>query len=711
MRGKRFTFYALAIFVVLSLATSALAGAGHGRRDFTEGPRSGGSKTGYAIVVLKNAPAASYRGGIPGLKRTKPDRGKKLDVRSAAVKAYVSYLGKAHANYRAYLKSQAPKARVVREYYYTTNGFALKLNGVSKSTLGKGPGVKYVAGSWTYRPTMNVSTGLIRAAELWPSAGGRENAGAGIKVGIIDTGIDDTQPFFACKDAIPHKVYASGQAGDPNNILVFDHGTHVSGTVGGCVINLSDGPITGPISGIAPAAQLSDYNVFPGFGAGFIAFGGSAFSHDIIRALEDTVRDGMDVDNMSLGGQVQGPRDTLAEAVDATVDAGIVVAVAAGNEGPGDMTVSSPGSAPKAFTAGATTNPHFIGVPATVAGKTYGAAVGDFNKFDPPITAPYTVTTPANGCSAISTDLAGKIGLIDRGVCTFTTKVRNAQNAGAVGVLVVNNVAGDPTAMAHDGTDPFPTIPAAMLSKNDGNGIKPSGTVTVDGTSETEFITSNADIIAGFSSRGPTPFTYLVKPDVTAPGVNVYSSVFNGEFAMFQGTSMATPHLAGSSALLLQLHPGWSPADVKSALVNTAARVVTDHINGSTDPGVLARGGGRIDLVSADGTPLTLDPVSASFGFWSGNVSVSGSRSVSVLNVSGGDQSCSVSVTGSSFVTASPSSFNLASGDSTSVKLTIDAGDNQKTGSGDYDGDLVVDCTGTVLRAAWWVRIDRNGKP
>ena len=214
----------------------------------------------------------------------------------------------------------------------------------------------------------------------------------------------------------------------------------------------------------------------------------------------------------------------------------------------------------------------------------------------------------ASSGTAISTPLAGKIALIDRGVCTFSTKVRNAQAAGAVGVLIVNNVAGDPVGMAHDG-GVFPTIPAAMLGKAEGNAIKPSGTVTVDGTEPEEFITENEDIIAGFSSRGPTPFTYLIKPDVTAPGVNVYSSVFNEEepaelgFAYFQGTSMATPHVAGAAALLLDANPTWSPADVKSALVQTAKRPVWDHVNGTAPTGVLTRGGGRIDLAAAMTAP------------------------------------------------------------------------------------------------------------
>ena len=235
--------------------------------------------------------------------------------------------------------------------------------------------------------------------------------------------------------------------------------------------------------------------------------------------------------------------------------------------------------------------------------------------------------------------------------------------------------------------------------------------MSVDGTAPQEFITGNADIIAGFSSRGPTPFTYLIKPDVTAPGVNVVSGVFDQEFAFFQGTSMATPHLAGSAALLRQQHPDWSPADVKSALVNTAARVVTDHINGTVDPGVLSRGGGRIDLAAAGSTPLTFDPASASFGFWNGNMDVSSSLDLGVKNVSGASQTCDVLVTDPAIVSASSSSFSLAAGESTTLSLALSAGKSNQTGSGDYSGDVVVTCDDTTLMVPWWVRINRQGKP
>ncbi len=714
---RLFTYLALLLTVQLLIGNSFATGAPSAspNHDFTEVPASGSTQREYVTVVLSDPPAASYLGGIPGLERTKPEPGQKLNANSPAEQAYVGYLKRTHQDYTTYLANKAPQAEIVREFFLASNGFAVRLNGANAGTLFQGPGVRTVAFSTLVKPTMTVSTGLVNAPAVWPLAGGRANAGAGIKIGIIDTGIVDTHPAFGCKSPIQHKVFASGVAGFGPTI-VFDHGTHVTGTAAGCVLSppFPPQPVTGTWSGMAPGAQPFDYNVFPGFGAGFVAFGGSAFSHDIIGALEESIRDGMDVDNMSLGGGVSGPHDLLADAVDATVDAGLVVAVAAGNSGPGDSTVTSPGNAPNALTAGASTNPHFVGIPVTVGGSTFGAALGDFNNFIPAVTADYATTSPANGCSSISTPLAGKIALIVRGACTFTTKIRNAQAAGAIGVLVRNNVAGDPSAMGHDGTSPFPTIPAAMLSKADGLALGSSGTATVNGTSPTEFITTNADIIAAFSGRGPTPFTFLVKPDVTAPGVNVYSSVFNGQFAFFQGTSMATPHVAGAAALLLDLHPGWSPADVKSALANTAKRPVFDHVTGTNPVGVLTRGGGRIQMDAANAIPLTFDTASVSFGLFKGNVPVSGTRDVLVRNVAGSSQLCSVAVTGSTAaatVSASTGSISLSPGGTTTLTLTLNGGRAAQTPSGDYTGDAVVNCGGTTLKVPWWTRVDRLANP
>ena len=698
----------------------------------------------YAIVRLSDDPLASYEGGTPGLARTKPLTGR-LDPSSPAYRAYEGFLANGRANYRAFLAQRLPGVEVVAEYDTVLNGVAVKLNGASLQQLRGGPNVAAVDHSWLYRPTMNVSNDLIRASEAWAALGGQETAGSGVQVAVIDTGIDLTNSFFSdaglpaqdqidqCDDqdndpATPDtnnkvvicRVFAAGVAtgppgedeepGPPGNDeeLCVDHGTHVAGTIGGRAG--TSGTVAGTdvvltdLSGVAPGVTLGNYNVFPCVGAGFVAFGGSAFSHDIAAALEAAVLDGMDVANMSLGGTVQGPHDFLAEASDAAVDAGMVVVVAAGNSGPGDATIESPGSAPKVITAGASTNPHFVGIPVTLtagpaAPATIGAALGDFANFDPPITAEYTVTTPADGCSAITNDVTGKIALIDRGVCTFTTKVRNAQTAGAVGVLVVNNSAGDPTAMGADGTTPEPTIPAAMVGKAEGNAMKPSGSATVDGTTQTEIFSENEDIIAGFSSRGPTPFTSQIKPDLTAPGVNVASSVFDGEFAFFQGTSMATPHLAGVAALILDQFSGASPAEVKSRMANNAARVVTDHVDGAVDPGVLARGGGRVDVVEAFDAAAWFDPVSVSFGQLTGKRPFSEIRTVATHGA--------VTSVAVSFAAAPPAGLSLTAslaGGTITATMSID----RSVPGDDYSGDLVVTGgDGQTYLIPFWVRVDR----
>src|SRR2546426_11631859 len=174
--------------------------------------------------------------------------------------------------------------------------------------------------------------------------------------------------------------------------------------------------------------------------------------------------------------------------------------------------------------------------------------------------------------------------------------------------------------MGQDGTPNQPTIPAAMVSNQKGLAMAGASTktVSIDGTASQEFFTDgpSEDILAGFSSRGPPMIgsTVLaeVKPDIVAPGVNVYSSILMTScaqppcFAFFQGTSMATPHVAGAAALLKQLHPTWSPLQIKSALVNTAHRPVKSSSTGNPLPNPMDRGSGRINLAAASMVTATI---------------------------------------------------------------------------------------------------------
>jgi minor extracellular serine protease Vpr len=745
--------FLVALLSVLSLGPMLTVAVNDG----TDAPTSpSGVLAGYAIITLKDQPVASYDGHLPGYAKTMPLPGQKLDLNSPAAQSYSSYLATQHANAKSWINGNIPGVQVIDEYTVVLNAIAVKLNGNNPNGLWNTSGASFVSSDYLYQTEMNRSPTLIGAPVLWNAVGGQSNAGAGIKIGIIDTGIDQTHPFLTDNSLTVPAGFPKCDAIDSsagiadasckfvsNKVIVakvfetltsFDahaaqaHGSHVSGIAAGVANTCA--PFVGcTLSGIAPKAFLGNYNVFPGNVL-------SASSHDIAKAVEAAVSDGMDVLNLSLGGTAN-PDDVLVNAVNSATDAGVVVAIAAGNAGPGAGTISSPGIADKVITVGASTNPHFIGVPVTVTSiGTFGASLGQFASYAPPVTALYTTTSPSNGCTSISTTLTGKIALIRRGACTFTTKVRNAQNAGAIGVIVINNVQGDPIAMAQDGTTPVPTIPAVMVSITNGNAMATvsGSSVTVDGTNPQEFFSdgAGADILAGFSSRGPPilqgPGVGVgqpqdkIKPDVTAPGVNVYSSVPSFAcasppcFAFFQGTSMATPHVAGSAALLLQLHPGWSPEQVKSALVNSAHRPVKSSSSGSALTNPMSRGGGRIDLAAASQVSATLetspDPSGVSNGqamFSFGElVSSSQTRSftITITSVSTSSVTYTVSVLAASAgptIIPSVSTLTVAAGATATVDVSLSL---SPTLQGQFFGDIQLSGGPILLSVPYWVQVD-----
>jgi len=646
-----------------------------------------------AIVVFKALPLATYDGRIKGYEKTKPASGKKLNANSAASKKYVGYLKNQHSAYATWLRRNAPGARITSNMYATMNAVGVKLNGTTLSKLRQNTSVSVVGYTTLYRQTLSESHDIINADAVWTRAGGREDAGRGIKIGIIDSGIDARHPFFdpagfSYPAGFPkcdrHNLDPQGDGGCAyvtekvivakvfNNKLnksgfdalpvadIGSHGSHVAGIAAGVVGKTAtvEGVQIDDMSGIAPGAWLGNYNVFPGDVL-------DARSEDILNAVEAAVLDGMDVLNLSLGGGYRGNNDLLAKGLDNAVAAGVIVVSTGGNEGPGGFTIGSPGRARNIITVGASTNRHFVGQPVEYDGPdgqgTAAGATGDFDSFEGGTYG--IVDTGGTGCTAaaITVNVTGKIALIDRGVCTFSEKVAAAKAKGAIGVIVINNVAGDPTAMGR--TEGFDDdIPAVMISKDDGKALRDSHATQVTIAAEfSEFITENDDILAGFSSQGPTFVNYALKPDLTSIGVNVLSSEAcdttgpcgnEGDWAFYNGTSMAAPHIAGSAAVLKQLHPTWSPAKVKSALVNTADPVITNAFDDSTIVGPMLQGGGRQDLTEADATQITFSPVSASFGRISASRTRSTPLTITLTNLTGTAKTLSVA----------EKRFNLAAG-------------------------------------------------
>ncbi|MDA8187641.1 MAG: S8 family serine peptidase [Dehalococcoidales bacterium] len=487
-----------------------------------------------------------------------------------------------HDELKKRLASSVPEASIRAEYETVFNGVAVTLPEKKLGLLKTLPGVRSISQTRKLHPVLDTSVPLINAPAVWSQLGGPANAGLGIKIALIDTGIDQTHPFLTDNSLAAPAGFPKGDPSFTSNKVIVaksypplgktftpqdlqGHGTHVAGIAAG--VNGYVAPNSAVVSGVAPKAFLMNYNVF-----GSLV---DADTSDIVRAVDDAVADGADVVNMSLGGPgADIDTDPLVIAVRNGIKAGVVFAIAAGNDGlSGAGTILFPGVTPEAITVGASTK---------------------------------------------------------------------------------------------------------------------------------------SDYLAAFSSRGPN-LDLSIKPDVTAPGVNIYSSVPGSIFGYKSGTSMATPHVAGAAALLKQLHPSWGPAEIKSALVNTAKTPV--NISGN-DASVMQRGSGRIDLAASSNAGLILNPPSYSFGAFriaDSGLSVSGTITATNCSDISGTWSVGISPTQTMpglGVTASPSQLTLSP--NSQVKLTITVTATNSVAAGDYEGYLSFANTTEDRHAPYWVRLSSS---
>ena len=685
------------------IAAAALAALTLGQAPAQAAPRSDASSTratqdpGLALVQLDGEPLATYA-------KTKPPSGKKIDFNQSSTKAYRAQLSALRNDFKAWLRVNVPQASVSGEFDIALNAVAVKLGGATLAQVAAAPMVRMAQYQGIYYPNgADPDLAIIRATDAWAQAGGAADAGSGVRVAIVDSGIDTGHPCFG--DAgYPAQTQLGDRSFTNNKVVaakVFNnktpsqrytpeaidsHGTHVVGTVA-CnheTPTVVDGvALPYKMSGVAPRAMLGNYNVFPGAV-------GNARSEDILNALEAAYADGFDIANMSLGGGAHGIQDLLTVAVDNLDRANMVVAIANGNEGPGYRTVGSPGSAARGLSAGASSVGHEIFHLLSVGGSGYRAVKGEFGSG--PVSAPLRVladaSSPFNGltlaCEPFTAgSLQARIALISRGVCDFSVKLRHVQAAGGVGAIVVNREPGT-FVMGGDGLPSQPSIPGFMVDPADAAALK-----AADGASATlpqfgtyEAVAANNDVIADFTSWGPTDVDFRIKPDVTAPGVNIVSSIPRSYcggapcFAFFNGTSMATPHLAGSAAIVRQQHPGWDAAAVRSAIVNTADRKVIKTLDKS---GIVSDanqvGSGRENLPAALQAQVALDPVSLSFGAVPSGSGMTLQASLQLSNISGGSQSYSLQVVepagGGLTFSVSGGALTLAPGASASVPVTM----------------------------------------
>jgi subtilisin family serine protease len=514
---------------------------------------------------------------------------------SAGHATYAAELAAAQAEAEANIFAAIPVARVRWRYRLVADGFALIVPSADVRLLSRIRGIAEVWPTISYhslRTTERAATratlpeqdpDIIHAEALWgPSL---ETAGNGIKIGIIDDGVEASHPYFSPSGFVypagfpkglvasttpkvivartfpaPSPAYGYASAPfDPSQGGSF-HATHVAGIAAGDN-DTADGALL--LSGVAPMAYIGNYKALtmptPGFGL-------DGNSPEITAAIEAAVADGMNVINLSLGEpEVDPARDLVVQALDAAAHAGVVPVVAADNqfEPYGFGSISSPANAPDAITVAATTD---------------------------------------------------------------------------------------------------------------------------------------SDEIADFSSGGPTPVSLLLKPDVSAPGVAITSSLpvnQGGPYSQLSGTSMAAPQVSGGVALLEQRHPSWTVAELKSALVQTGIPV---HGPDGREVSVLREGGGLIDLTRADDPLLFAEPSSVTFPV------DGGIRAVRLSDAGGGAGPWSASVKlqdPRSGVTVSVTPTVTVPGN-----LSVSATVSGAAAGGDVTGFVILTRAGATRRIPFWVEVD-----
>ena len=478
----------------------------------------------------------------------------------------------------------------------------------------------------------------IGAAEL--QAAGKN--GAGVRVAVLDTGVDYTHQDFGGAGTLAAYTAAYGTTtGDARNRsrdglfptakvidgydfvgeawpgtasapapLVQDddpidcspsaigcqggHGTHVSDIIAGI----------GPHPGVAPGAKLLVYKVCSSVST---SCSGVALLQAVDRMMDpnqdNDISDHVDVANLSLGSAYGQAEDDLTQALENASDAGVIVATAAGNNANLPYVVSSPSIGKNIISVAQTQVPSargfplVINSPPSIARTIRNTNTVDWAPIDHDVNGDVTFVgrgCPANGISPGSPEdpylnnPSGKVALIDRGACAVSLKVDRAARAGAIGVIIANNVAGDPPSFSFGGPNPFMPAATIIISQADGNLIK--GQLPAPGVNVSYGPSTSVPLVGSMvstSARGPSYSYQQIKPDIGAPGASVSAEAGTGTgTTAFGGTSGATPMIAGSEAILRQVYPKRKGYELKSVLMNTAETNI--QTNPMQFPGQLA---------------------------------------------------------------------------------------------------------------------------
>jgi subtilisin family serine protease len=625
-------FFTVAAACACVVALVAVAGGQAGARAGVHSPYTDGRY----IVTFTDDAVASYDGYARGFPATQPQPGRKLNTNSPAAQKWQQHLVAQH---------DAALARVgaskIYDYTIANNGVAADLTSAQAAVLAKASTVLGLAKDALSHPDTTLSPhflGLDAAGGIWSQLGGGPHAGAGVVVGVIDTGIWPESEAFAGNTGLPvpsdwHGVCQAGElwptttcndkligaryylAGfgikniaTDNYVSARDgegHGSHTSSTAAGNFgTHVSiDGNAIGTGAGMAPGAKLAMYKVC---WTGRTGIPDGCFNSDSVAAINDAVADGVDVLNYSIGGTTESsPLDPVAMAFRGASNAGVFVANSAGNSGPGASTLDHP--APWVTTvAAATFRRAFQAVELGNGARYVGASTTPSLPTSKPLATALSVklasASDANAkiCAPNTLDPAkatGKVIVCDRGVVDRIEKGFEVKRAGGVG-LVLANVS--PNSINGD----YHPVPAVHVVQASGDAIKAyiasagaAATAKIVPLTAAELAAApQVPEITDFSSRGPSTTTGgdILKPDIAAPGNDVVAAVappsnHGRSWDFMSGTSMASPHIAGIGALVKALHPSWLPSEIKSAIMTSAG----DTVSSAHDP--FAQGAGFVN--------------------------------------------------------------------------------------------------------------------
>lgn len=673
---------------------------------------------GSYIVEFSSQPAAA----VATAKKVRlADAAGEVSARRAEIRAE-------HARIEPALASRG--ARITRHFDTLVNAMAVEVDDSEADSIRQLPGVRGVYPNVRAHVTLDHVVNVHRVTDAWKSIlNGQAGAGAGIKIGIIDSGIDINHPGFKGftvpvptgfpivssdkeKDSTNNKVIVARDYTGAGAIDTFGHGSGVAMAAAGLPNDLGINGVA-PLVGLAPAAWLGNYRV--------VDDNGGSDSATFLTALQDAVNDGMNIVNYSSSAAlVNKSQETgvVARAIDAALAAGVLVTVAAGNSGPEPGTIGSPAVVPSAIAVASNTNERYFDYGVILDGlPAYPARVPDAESglIDPvkgPLVDTANVDNNLYGCNAFAADsLKGKIALISRSVpgsadvCTFDAKLTNAAAGGALGAIIYNSVAD--TALINMSLSAA-TLPATFVSKASAADIKgqlaaqPALQATIDFTGFTP-IPEPSNLVSYFAAGGPTP-NAGIKPDVLATGETVITAdTTQGSsfpYTLADGTSISAPVFAGALAVLMGARPGLTAADYRSLLINSASPAV--FADGSQATPQIS-GAGRMDLLAAIQSNMSAKPASVSFG--AGTGTVDGTQQVVIANLGRTTDTFTIGVNaldqGGITPALDSSTLTLAPGASQAVSVQL-----KGTGlaTGEYHGYLTV--TGTknsvVSRIPYW---------